>query len=657
MTPDQIFAAVAALLLQEGNPDFDRLRSGGYDDRYPVTVSACEYPPGPLEVEGKTVICGSVDVPENYEAPEGRRIGLQFIIFDAQTLSPAADPLVYLHGGPAGGTLQISEAVANRMFPKHRLTRDIITFDQRASKLSYGSVECTGSIADNALDLAKSEKANPEDTTVVYSLLADCVEEIRATGADLPAYNTENNARDVRALMSALGYPEYNIYGISYGTRLSLEVMRTIPEGVRSVTIDGVAGPDKPIFDEFLTPYVDVADKLVEQCAADPACAGAYPDLHATINAAFDRVGNDPIPAGRGAGPVGALELYTLAFGERNKWRTPHDITRFLPRIFSELAEGRSKTFDAVTAHLDDNPSLATALVQSSDLTEDDRALAIATLKMAAAMEDLSDGARDTLLQLQGDLLAPLSTLSIAEAFDRRMSEAVIHLPDPAASAPALLRDYALMRAGPVSRDALAKLVSDNFSGADEADLLSLVAAMSDADISRTWDIAAESLRPYRAMVAETLGMAIYQCQEAVPFNSMEGFDRLSAPYAERYPVFGIPAFRELIQGALSPCALFDPHPREGFHDRVRSDIPTLVLNGTLDVQTSMHWGADAAEGLTNSRNYIVPEAGHGTVAYQPCARDIAAAFVNDPTAELDVSCIADILPPFVLPDDPLPGE
>lgn len=657
MTPDQILAAIASLLLNDGNPDFDMLRSGGHDARYPVSISTCDYPAGPLEVEGTTYICGSVDVPENHDTPEGRRIGLQFVVFDAQTLSPAPDPLVYLHGGPAGGTLQIMDSVAGRMFPKHRQTRDIVTFDQRASKLSFGSVECSASIAENALDLARSERANPDDTTVVTQLLADCVAEIRASGADLPAYNTENNARDVRALMSALGYPEYNIYGISYGTRLSLEVMRTAPEGVRSVVIDGVAGPDIPIFDKFLTPYVDVADRLVDQCAADPGCAAAWPDLRATINAAFDRVGNDPIPAGRGAGEIGPLELYTLTFGERNKWRTPHDITRFLPRIFGELAEGRTDTFDAVATRLDDRPNPAANLVRTASLSDDERALAAAALKMAEAMEDLADGVRDTLLQLRGDLVAGLDTLSVAEAFDRRMSEAITHLPDPAAAAPALLRDYTLMRAGPPSKDALRVLVSDSFSGADEADLLSLVALMTPQDIARTWDIAADSLLPYRAMVASTLGMAIYQCQEAVPFNSMEGFDRVSAPYGERYPIFGIAAFREMIEGVLAPCALFDPHPREGFHERVRSDIPTLVLNGTLDVQTSMHWGAEAAAGLTNARNYIIPEAGHGTIAYQPCARDIATAFVNDPVAPLDVGCIDGILKPFVLPDDPLPGE
>jgi hypothetical protein len=44
----------------------------------------------------------------------------------------------------------------------------------------------------------------------------------------------------VQAIMQTPGYPEYNIYGVSYDTKLALEVMRSAPEGLRSVVIDSV---------------------------------------------------------------------------------------------------------------------------------------------------------------------------------------------------------------------------------------------------------------------------------------------------------------------------------------------------------------------------------------------------------------------------------
>jgi pimeloyl-ACP methyl ester carboxylesterase len=47
----------------------------------------------------------------------------------------------------------------------------------------------------------------------------------------------------VRTITKALGYQTYNLYGISYGTKLALETMRVAPDGIRSVVIDGVAPP------------------------------------------------------------------------------------------------------------------------------------------------------------------------------------------------------------------------------------------------------------------------------------------------------------------------------------------------------------------------------------------------------------------------------
>lgn len=652
MTADQILAAVAALIAGTENPDFDQLRSGGHDDLYPVEVHACDFPPAPFEVEGSTILCGTVSVPEDYDKPEGRRVGLKFALFDALTQSPAPDPLVYLHGGPAGGTLHMIDAVATAAFPKHRLTRDILTFDQRGAALSAGSVACTTGLADHMLELAVATKESPaREAAYLSELVAPCIEEIKASGADLSAYNTENNARDVRALASALGYGEYNVYGISYGTRLALEVMRTAPEGVRSVVIDGVAPAFVPILDTFNTPFADALDKLADQCAADAACHAAYPDVSASFNAAFEKLLTDPIAGGPRDQSLDAGALYHTTFGLRNKWRLQYTITPYLPRIFAEAVEGKRDAFDAMVAGFG-KASDPKAGLGSAELTEDERALAAAALDMAAAMRTLGTSADAVVRQLRGDLNATLRSVSVAEAFDRRASEALREMTDREAAA-RFMTDYTVMRSGPPSREALETFVREHFTGQDQAELLALVAAMGPADIERTFAIAAETTRPYEIAVAKAIGFDIYICQETD--NSLEGYDRVTKEIAARYPIFGDEDLRKIATGAIDQCAYFEKHPREGFLDPVVSDIPTLALNGTLDTQTSMHWGALAAQTLGNARNYIIPEAGHGTIIYQSCARDIAAAFTNDPTAELDVSCIETLQPKFVLPDDPLP--
>ncbi|MCU0835663.1 MAG: alpha/beta hydrolase [Chromatiaceae bacterium] len=96
-----------------------------------------------------------------------------------------------------------------------------------------------------------------------------CLDELAAAGTDISKINTEQNARDVRAVMRALGYPVYNVYGISYGTKLGLEVMRTAPEGLRSVVLDSVAPPPVPTYDTIALPYAESFEAIFDQCAAN----------------------------------------------------------------------------------------------------------------------------------------------------------------------------------------------------------------------------------------------------------------------------------------------------------------------------------------------------------------------------------------------------
>lgn len=651
MSPEQIFAVVAALVAGAPDADFDELRSGGFDDRYPVTVESCELPPSTLEVEGQTVICGTVTVPENYETPDGRKIPLEFAILRSQSQSPAPDPLIYLHGGPASGTLAGLSLVSDELYANHRQTRHIVTFDQRAAALSAGTVTCFEQMAEHLKELAAVEK-DPTKKASLDVLIKPCVEEILASGADLTAYNTENNALDVRALMSALGYPTYNIYGISYGTRLALEVLRTAPEGVRSVVIDGVAPTSVYLYDDLLGPYADALDALVDQCAADEACDSAYPDLYDTINAAFTKLGQEgPIPAARGRPEIGLGELFRLATVDRNDRHNDQPVTRYLPRIFTELAEGKSDTYDALMTMAP--PDRVSAIAESKGLTEDERTLVRVVLETAEAVNNLEEGTRDAIQRLKDDLAEDHMATSVAEAFDARTTAAALRIAETDKDAVwAILRDFALLQTVDPGPEPLIGWVEAHFDGSDRDALLTLVAAMSEQDISWTFDNIDSGATKYQNVLRSEINVFFYACQEDVPWNSREGYEKRLEELTERYPFF---AALKGLNNFYDNCEGIEPQPRTGFQDPVVSDVPVLALNGLKDVQTSWKWGGLAVETLSNGRNYVIPEAGHGTIAYQTCPNDISVAFLNNPTAELDVSCIGEIKVNFAMPDDPLP--
>jgi hypothetical protein len=71
MTPDQIVAFVLALTAPPPiEPLFPLITAGGADPRYPVVATPCLRPLAPLEIEGHTVACGKISVPEDHENPK-----------------------------------------------------------------------------------------------------------------------------------------------------------------------------------------------------------------------------------------------------------------------------------------------------------------------------------------------------------------------------------------------------------------------------------------------------------------------------------------------------------------------------------------------------------------------------------------------------------
>jgi hypothetical protein len=74
------------------------------------------------------------------------------------------------------------------------------------------------------------------------------------------------------------------------------------------------------------------------------------------------------------------------------------------------------------------------------------------------------------------------------------------------------------------------------------------------------------------------------------------------------------------------------------------------VFSGTLDTQTATSWGPETARHLPNGRSVVFPETGHGALAFSACAQDLGVAFIEDPRAVLDTSCVATLAPRFVMP-------
>ena len=653
MSPDQIIATVAALLA--GQPDgsaFPVIAAGGADDRYPVAVTACPRPLPPGEIEGQTVICGTVEMPERHGDDESRRIDLVFAVLKSRSLSPAEDPVIYLHGGPGGGAIAGLTGLVAPLFDHFRDRRDVVTFDQRAAGVSSDMVTCFQTLEANIFELFTGETlegdAGTEDDTE-EDMLATCLGELKEN-RDITAYVTPQNARDVQALMRTLGHDTWNIYGVSYGTTLALEVMRTAAEGTRAVVIDSVSPQNERAYDQNSLPLSESISAVVAFCAADPACDAAYPDLGGTILRVAGELEKSPIPAVRGRSEV-TLDTLVSLFSDRNSIKNWPNVTAHIPLILTEWDRGDTTTWDMISAGGTARRPSTQDVLKTADgrLTDDQRALAALLLEGAAAGKAEEVARATGLGAFEASLnRAGTGATGLAARFDAAVTQAIVGSNDRDAML-AFAQAYAALTRQDPSRATLEALVRDHLPATDVEPTLGLLAQMTDGDVAEVFAAVSQEFRSKISGFVMATDLALVACQESVPFNTREGFDAFNAslpwPFLAR-PEFAGDSLYGFCEGI--PPAL----PFEGFHDAIASDIPTLVVWGSNDTQTSMLGAKLAAESLTNSQVVGFPEAGHGAILFSKCAKDVGLAFIERPDQPVDAGCTEALKPVFVLPPE-----
>lgn len=232
---------------------------------------------------GAKVTCGSLSVPEDRSIADGDMVVLPVVRIHSTSKSPKPDPVVYLHGGPGSGTLQ--RGLTNRVKNPVLAERDLIVFDQRGAGESTPSLECPE--REKAfIDALASTGSFDDEQRAVGASLRTCHDRLIDEGRDLDQYNSLTNAADLADLRVALGIDEWNLWGVSYGTRLALTEMRSYPEGVRSVVIDSVYPPSSASVTEAVDGGIRAFEALANGCATDPVCHQKYPDVTADLETA-----------------------------------------------------------------------------------------------------------------------------------------------------------------------------------------------------------------------------------------------------------------------------------------------------------------------------------------------------------------------------------
>ena len=239
----------------------------------PSAADAADLAPCRLKGIEREVRCGRIEVPEDPDRADGRKIAIHFAVVPALAKNKSPDPLFVLAGGPG----QAATRVAPLMQPvlsRLNARRDIVYVDQRGTGDS------------NRLDCERGKKllslSESADPMRAVDQLAACAKQV-GERADLRQYATWIAMRDLDAVRAVLGADRINLWGGSYGTRAALEYLRQYPQRVRSVVLDGVA-PATMVLPASFGVDSDVAlQRMIDACAADTACRTHYPQLDGDI--------------------------------------------------------------------------------------------------------------------------------------------------------------------------------------------------------------------------------------------------------------------------------------------------------------------------------------------------------------------------------------
>lgn len=258
-------------------------------------------------VEGTHYECGDMIAYENRGTSTGT-VRLHYIRF----FSPASsnNATIYLDGGPGGngeGILYYIGAVGMELLDGLMIDGDFLVISQRGTSLSLPYLSCDEGTCD---------------------------------GVDLPSYNTAYNADDVDDLRAVLGFDKLNLYGISYGSRLGLEIMRRHGDNVRASILGGLVPAQINWPAAIPASFYSALTALEASCAAHGGCNAAFGDLESKFTTGVDALNSDPVSFPY-QGDTVTLDGYTYA-SLLFQMLYAKSTFPWLPFMISDLAQRRT---------------------------------------------------------------------------------------------------------------------------------------------------------------------------------------------------------------------------------------------------------------------------------------------------------------------------
>lgn len=243
--------------------------------------------------QGEKAECGYLVVKEKRAAKNDKIIRLPIIILKSENPNPKPDPILRTFGGPGASSMNLVRSRRNSPWLKER---DLIIFEQRGTKYAQPALECP-EVNEANIDSAKKQLDAKLSRTNEIKAAKACFDRLIAQGIDLSAYNSAESAADIEDLRRVLKLEKINLWGLSYSSRLMLNVVRDFPSGIRSVVLESTLPPEVNYDEVGVDGIVYALNQLFKNCLSDAECAKAYPNLENEFYETVAKLNKEPISA------------------------------------------------------------------------------------------------------------------------------------------------------------------------------------------------------------------------------------------------------------------------------------------------------------------------------------------------------------------------
>lgn len=231
--------------------------------------------------------CATLRVPENSAEPDGRKIKLNLAVVRSDAAVPKPDMVVMLAGGPGqAATRDFADTSWYAGLLKHH---NVLLLDQRGTGDSH-PLDCP-----KVEDALKKQDGAPSDMDLVSirKSVTACLVEVQQR-ADPRYYTTTDAVDDLETVRTALGSPEFDLIGVSYGTRVAQQYLKHHPDAVRSVVLDSPV-PNQLILGEDFAANLESALELdFADCIKAPECHQRFGDPMQTLKQLRDALRANP---------------------------------------------------------------------------------------------------------------------------------------------------------------------------------------------------------------------------------------------------------------------------------------------------------------------------------------------------------------------------